>query len=123
VDWEDPLLYDLVLNTDRIDVKEGARLIQDTLRNERFQPTPESRAELRDLSLAAQAKAALVAQPHTRPLHLVVTVRHGRLVMSGTVDREDLRNAAEEIVAKVPGVTEVLNDIAVVVPPRARAGV
>ena len=63
VDWDDPLLYDLVLNTERMDVKEGARLIQNALQNERAQPTPESRAEVKDLSLAAQAKAALLAHP------------------------------------------------------------
>jgi cytidylate kinase len=65
VDWDDPLLYDLVLNTERMDVKEGARVLRNALENERVRPTPESRAEVKDLSLAAQAKAALLASRRT----------------------------------------------------------
>jgi cytidylate kinase len=123
VDWDDPLLYDLVLSTERLDIKEGARLIQNALEAQRMQATVESRAEVKDLSLAAQAKAALVAQPLTRALHLSITCKDGRLSVSGTVEREELRKAAEEILRGLPGVSALLSEIAVVAPPRARAGI
>jgi len=123
VDWDDPLLYDLVLSTERLDIKEGARLIQNALEAQRVQPTADSLAEVNDLSLTAQAKAALVAQPLTRPLHLSITCKDGRLSVSGTVEREELRKAAEEILRGLPGVSALLSEIAVISPPRARAGI
>jgi len=123
VDWDDPLLYDLALNTERVDVKEGARLIQNALQAERFQPTAESRAEARDLSLAAHARAALLVNPVTRALHLSVSCKDGRLSVSGMVERAELRKAAEETIGSVPGVTGVLSEIVVVAPLRAPAGI
>jgi cytidylate kinase len=113
VDWDDPLLYDLVLNTERMDVKEGARLVRNALENERVRPTPESHAEVRDLSLTAQAKAALLAHPVTRGLHLSVACKQGQLSVSGTVEGEVMRKAAEEVLGRIPGVTAVHSEIAV----------
>jgi osmotically-inducible protein OsmY len=40
--------------------------------------------------------------------------------LSGTVDAEDERKLAQEIVEKIPGVTGVLNEIIAV--PRSRSG-
>src|SRR2546428_8999736 len=42
VDWDDPLLYDLVLNTERLTVERAAALVQETLADERFRTTPEA---------------------------------------------------------------------------------
>lgn len=113
VDWDDPLLYDLVLNTERMDVKEGARVVRNALENERVRPTPESRAEVKDLSLTAQAKAALLAHPTTRELHLSLACKQGQLSVSGMVEREVMRQAAEEILREIAGVTAVQSEIVV----------
>ena len=114
VDWDDPLLYDLVLNTERVDVKEGARLIQNALGNERVQPTPESRADVKDLSLTAQAQAALLAHPLTRDLHLSIGCKNRRLSVSGMVEREELQRATEEMLGQIPGVAGVVSEIVVI---------
>ena len=113
VDWDDPLHYDLVLNTERMDVKEGARVLRNALENERVRPTPESRAEVKDLSLVAQAKAALLAHPATRGLHLSLACKQGQLSVSGMVEGEVMRKAAEEILGQIAGVTAVQSEIVV----------
>jgi len=118
VDWDDPILYDLILNTERLGLREAVRLTQEALQNERFQPTPDSLTEVKDLSLATQAKAALLADPLTRQLQLSLTCKNGRLAISGMVDQAELRQMAEEIVGKIPGVTGVLSEIVVFSPPR-----
>lgn len=123
VDWDDPLLYDLVLNTERLDAKDGARLVQNALRSERFRPTPESLAEVRNMSLAAQARAALLVNPLTRSLHLSVACKDGRLSVGGMVDREELRKAAEEILGTIPGVSAVQSEVVVLSTRRAPAGI
>jgi len=126
VDWDDPLLYDLVVNTDRLGVKEAARVAQEALRNERFQPSPDSLGEVRDLSLTAQAQATLLADPRaalllhpvTRQLQVSVTCKDGHVTLAGTVVGEELRGIAEEIVGKLPGVTGVRSEIVIVQPAR-----
>lgn len=117
MDWEDPLLYDLVLNTERLTAQKAAKLIQEALGDERFQPSPDARRELADLSLVAQAKAALLANPITQPLQLSLSCKNGQLHIGGVVRREEQRQVAQEVVGKIPGVTGVLNEILVVAYP------
>ena len=113
VDWNDPLLYDLVLNTDRMTVAEGAALIERTLQNARYQSSVEAMNQIRELNLTTQCRAALLAQPDTRPLDLRATYEHGQVTLTGIVEHDELRQRAEEIVAKVPGVSTVSNNIVV----------
>lgn len=122
VDWEDPLLYDLVLNTDLWTVEEGARVVQETLRSSRFASTSEASKKVTDLSIGAQAKASLLANPATRDLQLVATCMNGHLVLGGIVERDEQRRVAQEIVSAIPGVTDILNEIAVI-PRRTVPGV
>ena len=113
VDWNDPLLYDLVLNTDRMTIPEGVALIEQALRSPRYQSTDQTMHEIRELNLLTQCRAALLAHPDTRPLDLRVAGGHFQITLSGVVEHEELRQRAEEIIAKVPGATTVRNDIVV----------
>lgn len=117
VDWDDPLLYDFVLNTERIGVPEGVRLIREALQSDRFQPTPDSLAEVRDLNFAAQAKAALAVNPVTRPLQLAVSCKNGHLSLGGTVHYEEERKTAEEIAAGISGIARIRSEILVIPKP------
>lgn len=117
VDWDDPLFYDFILNTERLGVPEGARLIREALQSDRFQPTPDSLAEVRDLNLTAQAKAALFANPVTRPLQLSVSCKNGHLSINGMVSYEEERKTAEEIVTGIPGIARVRSEIGVIPKP------
>jgi cytidylate kinase len=117
VDWDNPLLYDLVLNTERVTVTDAVRILQEALGGDRYQPSAESLGEVKDQSITARAKAALLAHPATRDLQLTPICKDGQLSISGRVEREDLRQIAEEVVGGIPGVTGVLNEI-VVLPPR-----
>lgn len=121
-DWNDPRLYDLVVNTDRVDAGLGARLILDMLDAARFQPTEAAQGRLTDMSLGAQAKAALLANPLTHPLHVFVSCAEARITLSGGVREEAVRRAAEDAVARIPGVRGVLNEILVAPPGRSLAG-
>lgn len=114
MDWEDPLVYDLVLNTEALAVPDGVRLLQAVLAAPRFRPTEEARRAVRDLGAAAGVRAALLADARTRGLWLEPPeCRDGRLVLRGTADRTDRRQAAEEVARSVPGVRTVVNEIVV----------
>lgn len=109
----DPLRYDVVLNTERLSVERAARIVAELVGDERFRSTAESRRAMRDASLRALADAALVANAITRPHRFTVTCADAVLTVAGTVDAAQVREAAGAVLAGLPGVAEVRNEIAV----------
>jgi cytidylate kinase len=116
VNVDDHLLYDLVFNTERMTADEGARVIQATLKEPRFQPTPTWRRQLVDLSIVARAHASFMASPVIGPERITVSASGGWVSLSGTVHAEEERRLVEEMIEKIPGVSGVDNEI-VVTPP------
>jgi cytidylate kinase len=114
VDLDDPLLYDVAINTDRVTVDGGVRILREALQNEFVRPTARSCACARDLSLGAQAKARLLVDPKTRGLRLAVTAADGRVTVAGQVDNEALRHAILGMVSEIPGVSEVCDELIVI---------
>jgi cytidylate kinase len=117
VDVDDPLLYDLVLNTERMTAEEGARHLREMVREERFQSTETSRAGLADLNVVAQARALFMADPTLSGRQLFVTASRGAVLLSGSVLMQEESRKAEGLVAGIAGVLSVANDIIVTVPP------
>lgn len=115
LDWEDPLLYDVVINTDRTSVARAVAVLREWLTDARFAPTDASHGAVRDRSVLAQAQAALRANPLTRSRSIGVTVAGGVVELTGGVDHDDERRAAEATVARIAGVTSVRNGLLVVV--------
>ena len=107
VDLENPLLYDLVINTDRLEAPEGARLVRQALENPRFQSTEASRLTVSDLSLVAQARAVLMADPVTGGRAISVDCTNGVVSLGGRLEEWPVRRAAEEALGKVPGIREI----------------
>jgi cytidylate kinase len=113
VDLDDPLLYDLTLNSERLTVDESVRLVREALQSHIVQPTERSLGRARDLSVAAQARARLFVDPRTRSVRLSVNVADGSLTIAGMVDSEELRDVALQIVGGIPGLVTVSNEIGV----------
>jgi cytidylate kinase len=111
VDWEDPLLYDVVINTERTSVARAVAMLREGLADDRLTPTDASRAALRDRTVLAQAQAALQANPLTRPRSIGVMVTDGLVELTGRVDNDNERKAAEAAVARIPGVITVRNTL------------
>ena len=120
VNVDDHLLYDIVLNTERMTADEGARVIQETLREQRFQTTPAWRGQLVDRSIVARAQATFMASPVIDPGRVAVSASGGCASLSGTVDTEEESTLVQETVARIPGVSRIVNEI-VVTPPIKRA--
>ncbi len=113
VTWGDPLLYDLVLNTDRVSVESCAAQIAALSRRPEFAETEASRAVLANLWLEARVRAALRADPETRDVDVTVATDAGRVFLSGMVLAADELPAAERVVRGVVGVTAVDNALRV----------
>jgi cytidylate kinase len=113
VTWGDPLLYDIVLNTDRVSVESCAEQIAALSRRPEFAETEASRAMLENLAVEARVRAALRADEATRDVDVTVASDRGRVVLSGMVLDADELPAAERVAAAVPGVAAVENRLRV----------
>jgi len=112
VEWDDPLLYHVVVNTEHVWVDRVVQILRAALEDERFAVTLESRQKLTDQSIVSQAKVAILRNPATRPFQLFVSCDRGHLTISGIVEKDEQRLAAYEVVRAIPGVIDVLNEIA-----------
>jgi hypothetical protein len=113
VEWDDAMLYDLTLNTERLDVPAAVKLIRDTLDDARFRPTDDSRRQVSDLALAARGRAVLLTDPRTQELELSLECHDAELTLTGHATTEALRAAAEEALTQIPGVRRVHNQVVV----------
>ncbi|MBI2313392.1 MAG: cytidylate kinase family protein [Betaproteobacteria bacterium] len=111
VTWGDPMLYDLVLNTERISITSCVEQIKALLARPEFQETPASHARLANLALQAHIKAALKAGPDTADISITIDVDGSNAVLRGIVFDESEKAAAERVAKKVPGVASVENGL------------
>ncbi len=107
VDWTRPENYDLVLNTQDDAWAFYADFLVAAARHPRYQPTPDSLQRIRDLSLAAQVRAALATDPETQNLNIEVTAKTGHVVLQAVVFSQAELEPAAAMAQRVPGVTAV----------------
>lgn len=107
LDWTLPEHYDLVINTGRDTWKFYVDLLVSAAQHPQFQPTPESKEKIRDLSLAAHVRAAIANDPVTKNINVEVTAQSGRVALKGVVFSPAMMDAAAEVANRVPGVGEV----------------
>ena len=86
LDWNEPSLYDVVLNTDRLSVARAVAVLREMLEDEHFSSTDVSRQELHDRSLGALARAAVLSHPSTRSARIVVTAARGEVQLTPVDD-------------------------------------
>lgn len=118
---EDPLLYDLVLNTDRTSIETCVSLVCDLAESPEFQETEASRAILTDKTLEAHIRIKL-RERFTVGMGVSgvdAISSGGRVVLTGTAVHSVLLEDANKLAGEVPGVREVVNRMTVVHGPRA----
>jgi len=106
VDWEDPALYDLVLNLEHMDIAEACDVIETLTRTRRcFDLSPECRAELDDLAIASSVRAALAMNPGTSHLEVETSAKGGHVSIRGKVTETGELDEIRRTAVAVPGVT------------------
>jgi cytidylate kinase len=113
VDWTDPLLYDLVINTGAVSVATAVAQVLALTGAAEFQPTDASRQLVADRALAARVRAILKATPSSAHAELDVQASASHVRLAGVVGSESTRDAALAIVGGIAGVTEVSSEVKV----------
>lgn len=107
VTWGDPLLYDIVLNTDRVSVEGCAEQIRVLAARPEFAETDASRARLQAMALEARIRAALRADEKTRDVDITIDITDSHVTLRGIVLDAAEKPVAARVVAAVPGVAGV----------------
>lgn len=101
VDWADPALYDLVLNTEKLPLDACVDVVATLIR--RLIPTLESKQLVSDRALAMRVRAALAANHDTRKYRIGVAASQGVVTIEGT----GVLDLATEVARGVRGVVDV----------------
>lgn len=118
VDWGDPALFDMVLNTDRLGVDTCVQQIKALLARPEFAETDASRALLQGMALAAHVRAALRSHEATAEVDVTVEASAGTVVLRGIVVTDEEREAAARVAAGASGVASVDNQLRVMAKSR-----
>ncbi len=109
VTWGDPVLYDLVLNTDRLSVPSCVEQIRQLTLRPEFQESEASRQLLANMALSAHVRSALKARDSTEEVNITVEAQQGRVILKGIVLNEQEHKDVESVAAGVKGVVGVEN--------------
>lgn len=111
VAWGDPVLYDLVLNTDRLSVDSCVEQVRRLCERPEFLETAASRAMLHNMTLQARVRAALRGTEPTAGVNVTIECKDGRVALRGIVMSEDERVQAQAVAEAVAGVQRVDNQL------------
>lgn len=113
VNWGDPLIYDLVLNTDHLSVDTCVKLIRDLSGRPEFAETAESRSLIQGMAVEAHVRSALRTNEETQGVNVTIECRDGHVVLSGIVLSDAERALTEKVAAATAGVADVDNQLRV----------
>lgn len=113
VEWQDPSLYDAVVNLDGISVEGAVATLVQMTRLDDFQPTEASRKAFADLYLGSMVWAALTKDPRTRTANIRVGADDGKVLITGVALNKRVVGAIEEVAERVEGVVTLDNQVGV----------
>jgi len=114
VDWDNPELYDLVLNMDNLTVEMAADTVLHVASSEEIKArSVDAMKSLEMMGLARRAEAALV-EAGLKHGPSISVLEPGRIQLTGVVSHERARTTAEEVLKGVKGAKSIDNQIQVV---------
>jgi cytidylate kinase len=117
--WMDPLLYDLLINTQVITTECACELIVEAAHAKELLDARDQALEiLGNHILVRRAEEELLKAKQVNPRHISVSVTTAGIVkLTGIVNSEKEKLAAEAVVRAVAGVSAVENDLYVTIAP------
>lgn len=103
VDWNDPSLYDIVINLDHIGISSACEIVCSTVNLEEFRTTPESQRIMDDLALSTDVRGRIAAEASIGDKEVEVEANGGVVVVCGTVNSMEEADKLKEIARKTPG--------------------
>jgi cytidylate kinase len=116
VDWNDPNLYDLVVNLDQITIESACDVVCHLSSMEGYQRSDLSKKIITDMVLAAHLRALIAADNNISDRGVEVLADGGAVTISGTVESIAEADRIRTIVRMEPGVEEIDSKLRVRLP-------
>ena len=117
LDWSDPALYDLVVNTEKFGVEGAAKLIVDALKSEGIQECSLHTLEsMQKTALMKKVEAALLKENFSLSDFRVAVSETGVAEIYGYTNTTDTKKRMLEAVGQVPGVEKIIDDVGILPP-------
>lgn len=114
-DWEDPLNYDLVINTLRLTEETAVKLICDGVADQNLTEQKEARKKtLTDLIIRKKSEISILSIPEVEGHHLHVETHDCVTTLSGHVHSEKERSEVREAAHGIEGTREVIDQLKVI---------
>lgn len=114
-DWNDPLHYDLVINTSRLSEEGAVKVICDGVKDKNLtEQKGISKKVLSDLIVRKKTEIAVLSSPKIEGHHLQIAAADGIVTISGHVHSEQERREALRLIGKVEGVREFIDQLKVI---------
>jgi cytidylate kinase len=113
IDWENPGLYDAVLNLERLTIGGACETIVSMTGLDEFKMTAQSKKSLEDATLASRVWAALAKNDLTRKLSIRVSAQSGLVTIEGSVGAQKVVDAISEVAGQVEGAVEIRNEVGI----------
>ncbi len=108
VNWEDPSLYDLVINLENMNIEEACDVLEAVVKQQRcFEFTEECQTAMDDLALGARVRAGLALEASTSHLEVEVTASRGAVRIKGKLTAIEELEDVRRVALAVPGVTSL----------------
>ncbi len=104
IDWQDPSLFDVVINLKDMSVETACDLIADLAAAPEFQLTEAVKKAIADLTIESQIKAKLASDDATRDYMLTIMVKNGNVRISGRVRNPEHAGRIKTLVEEMPEV-------------------
>jgi cytidylate kinase len=111
VEWDDPHLYDAVLNLSRMALGTACETVARLTEYEEFKPTAESLRAMQNLALASRVSAVLAMDSRTKDVKLDVVADDGIVTIAGETRSPGLDEAVHLVARQVDGVKEVRSKV------------
>ncbi len=112
VDWNDPALYDLVINTQKVSVETAVNLILQSIQSPEIREAGKmTRDKLGDLVLMRKVEASLWGVLGIDVRHINLQVENGTIVLRGAVGAAADKEHCQKVISGIEGVKRVDNQL------------
>jgi cytidylate kinase len=119
-DWNDALLYHVVLNSARVSVDGCIRTVCELAQNQRFEDDTATKAALADKLLETRVRATLLEHIGSGEMAVItLSAANGKIILEGTTSNGALPARAAKLAREIEGVNDIDNRI-VSVPSHGR---
>lgn len=114
-DWDDPLGYDLIINTSRLSEEMAVKLICQGVKDKNLvERKNQSKKILTDLILRKKVEVAILSEDSIEGYHVEIAATDGVVRLAGHVHDDKELKTVLAIAGQVMGVTKVINKVKVV---------